>query len=436
MGTGKPNALTEEQPAAEATTQSPPVPPPNAVGQNASANAGQPPAKPGTTAAGKLPNSPDPRVFDDVLAELAALGPIQPEAQQRLIEDLRKTPPDQWPVLVQTFKAAMAYRRRRAERSSEESTATAGEMAQRTDSPLPNRVVPPLNVSATDAVSNPAKPVGNGPSIGAANQTPALPAAGSPANATIVTTQASESAAGRVAAEGTWQQHLDAAIRDLDRQVQASPQDSEALANHVHLRLLDLAAGRRDDALKPIPGLSPAQQDYWSKQLFALATYLDSQRVSDPGRRAAEAGIHLNRAVASLAEQSPLVVRNLAFCTDVQSYGVLKRVEPAEFKPGQQLLLYAEVENFKCEETAHGFHTSLEARYQILDSQGRRVAHDDLPLTEEDCQNRRRDFFVHYFLTLPKSIYDGSYRLELTIEDKLAKKIGQSTIDFSVKEKK
>jgi len=369
----------------------------------------------------QAPKSPDPRVLDDVLAELAALGPLQPEAQQRLIDDLRKTDPAYWPMLVQTFRASMAYRRRNAERAADKTPD-----AMTKDNPTAETRV--VKTSATESVG----------ASGAAAAPSAQPSDGQPADAATqpVAADAVGPAAGKPASSATWQQHLQAAIGDLERQTSQSPHDADGLADQVYLRLLDLAAGRRDDALRPIPGITPAQQDYWSKQLFALSTYLDAQRVTDPGRRAAEAGIHLARAAASLAEQSPLIVRNLAFCTDVHSYGVLKRFDPAEFKPGQQILLYAEVENFKSEESPQGFHTSLEAHYQILDSQGRRVAHDDLPLTEEDCQNRRRDFFVHYFITLPKSIYDGGYKLELTLEDKQAKKIGQSTIDFSVKEKK
>lgn len=380
--------------------------------------------------------TPDPRVIDDILAELAALGPIQPEAQQRLIEDLRKTPPETWPGLVQTFRASMAYRRRNAERASGKATEGIAETETTTDvranSSQPAASNSQTNVAAANSSPSTAPTSATVGASGNAVAPPALTVSASASNEVVKASQPTTPPTNAA----TWQQHLDAAINELDRQVRQSPPDGDALANQVHLRLLDLAAGRRDDALRPIPGISPAQQDYWSKQLFALATYLDSQRVTDPGRRSAEAGIHLSGAIASLAEQSPLVVRNLTFCTDVQSYGVLKRIEPAEFKTGQQLLLYAEVENFKSEESPQGFHTSLEARYQILDAQGRRVAHDDLPHTEEHCQNRRRDFFVHYFLTLPKSIYDGNYKLDLTIEDKLAKKIGQSTIDFVVKEKK
>ncbi len=381
----------------------------------------------------------DPQALADVLAELAAMGALEPEAQQRLIEDLRTTDPALWPGVIETFRASLAYRRRAAERAkavaapsvdprnqlteSAEADPSAGQIASKPDvrSPAfagaPKGMPPPAETAATTAPANPSSGT-------------IAPAASTVQPATHL------SAATPGAPVGDWQQQLAPAIVELEKQTRTPPGDADAIARHVWLRMLYLAAGRREDALKPIPGIAPAQQDYWSKQIFGLATYLDSQHNTDASRRAAEAVQHLTRATASLAEQAPLVVRNLAFCSAVESYGVHKRIEQHEFKPEQELLVYAEVENFKSQQTEQGFHTALQASYQILDSQGQRVAHDALPLTEEHCDNRRRDYFVRYFIRLPKNIYDGAYTLQWMIEDTLAGKVGQSTIEFTVKQKK
>jgi hypothetical protein len=390
-----------------------------------------PPIEVKSTAGG---STPDPKVLADVLAEVAALGSVQPEAQQRLIEDLRKTDPAYWPMLVQTFRASLAYRRRAAERESKtsppavmsetEAQATTQEVESR-EAGGDARVTPEIKQAshAAPADSLPQAAVTSPPSNEPAKSADAPLTTNSPP------AKSAES-------NTTWRDHLTAAIGVLERETHDNPQGADTLANQVYLRLLDLAAGRTDAALQPIQGVSQGEQDYWSKQLYALSTYLDRQRISDPARRAGEAGLHLTKATAALAEQGPLRVCNLAFCTRVDSYGVLKRDEPAEFKAGQKVLLYAEFESFKSEQSAEGYHTALEATYQILDNRGQRVARDDLPLTEEHCQNRRRDFFASYFVVLPKAIYEGTYTLELTIEDKLAHKIGQASIEFSIKDKK
>ena len=416
------------------------------------------------------------------MAEIEAMGDVNPEVQKRLLEDLRQSDPALWPLMTQQIRATLAYQKQQAAKlAGASSRAPATQQAAATPAVQDN--APPGNASQRAASADAAKPqaeqaaqktLAGGPTrqssdvsiasaapvsppgaiptstasipaaVGSAPLSPAAanqPSAVGPAN---IIRQASfeqpapeqneskQPVAKQIASAGDWNAPLTAAIAALESQTLEPAHDEESIARHARLRMLYLAAGRRDEALRPIPGIPANQQDYWSKQFFALGAYLDSQGIADPSRRAAEASSHLSQAAASLGQLGPLAVKNLNFCTEVVSYGVYKRFEQSEFKPGQQVLLYAEVENFKSEETSEGFHTALQSSYQILDSQGRRVAHDDFALTEEHCQNRRRDYFIRYFLTLPAMIYDGRYTLELTIEDTLGRKIGQSTIEFTV----
>ena len=200
--------------------------------------------------------------------------------------------------------------------------------------------------------------------------------------------------------------------------------------------MLYLAAGRRDDALRPIEGLAPAEQEYWNKQLAGLATWLDDKTTPDAGQRAAAAFQALSQATNQLGQLSPLVVRNLAFCTEVASYGVITRFKETEFTPGQPVLLYAEVDNYKIVESTRGFQTALKSSYQIVDKQGAKMAGVEPQLMEEFCQNPRRDYFVRYRLSLPKPLPDGVYTLQLTIEDTLSQKVGKASLEFTIKDKK
>ena len=197
--------------------------------------------------------------------------------------------------------------------------------------------------------------------------------------------------------------------------------------------MLYLMAGRRDDAVEPIISIPASHQEFWSKQLYGLATWLDAEETADDARRAGETKQILEEAVARLGESAPLVVRNLAFCTNVQSYGCTKQFKTSEFSPGQEVLLYAEVENFTSEATPEGFHTSLRSSYRIFDSRGRQVADHQFTTTEEHCQNPRRDFFIGYHLRLPDRIYPGKHTLQLTIEDLKSHKVGQSSIELTFK---
>ncbi len=112
----------------------------------------------------------------------------------------------------------------------------------------------------------------------------------------------------------------------------------------------------------------------------------------------------------------------------------MKPVDKCDFSPEQIVGLYVEVENFKSEETPKGFHTAFHGHYQIFDTRGQRVAHQDLGKTEEHCRNPRRDYFLSYQFPIPKRIYPGRYSLQLTLEDVVGQKVGQSSVDFTVKD--
>jgi hypothetical protein len=229
------------------------------------------------------------------------------------------------------------------------------------------------------------------------------------------------------------QSHLDRAIQSLEYELGSSPQSDRDFAEHARLRMLYVLNGRRDEALRPIPSMPPTMQEFWSEQVYGLATLMESESTSDLSPRTAEAKQHLDAAASKLGESCPLVVRNLAFVTDIQSYGTYKPFGKYEFVPGQRVLLYAEVENFKSIETPQGFHTATRSSYQIFDASGKRVDEHESKPSEEYCRRPRRDFFIAYDLCMPQQIYPGKHVLQLTVADLNSQKIGQSLIEFTIK---
>jgi len=422
----------------------------------APAAAPQPAAK---TPSAPPPSAADPASLQQVMAELQSLGSLDPATQQRLLTDLQQTDPALWPMLIQTVRAGMKYRQQQASPPSPNpvagASATVAEKSTESVEPAGPDPVPP-KVSTLGAAAIPAldmaamtmNPRGKGDSPGLSFPGTTL------LSAALAEAQRQETAAATTAPPAVqpashaepqpnltasedvdWRQTLGTAITALESKTQEPPHSAHEVSRHAWLRVLYLAAGRREDALKPIPGIAAVEQDYWSEQLYALATYLDTEKLSDPARRSAEAAKHLAKATSKLSEASTLTVKNLAFCSEVSSYGVYQKFKSDEFKANQPLILYVEVENFKSDETTKGFHTALRSSYQILDAQGRRVAENDLALTEEYCQNQRRDYFLRYFLAVPERIYAGKYTLQLTIVDTLSQKIGQSSLEFTVTEK-
>ena len=363
-----------------------------------------------------------PAELATIMGEVQQLGTLDPAAQNALLDDMKKTDPSLWPQLVQTFRASVAYHK---EIESEEYVHLAAQQsgivqpAAYNDSPAAGNIGPQKLPAGDDGIVSPK----SAPAEFASNYPDThLPEVHLPA-----------------ATPDDWRTQLASTIQALEAHTgNAGAANSSAVttpltpADQATLRMLYLAAGRHDDAVKPISNADEATQEFWNEELFGLATALDEQHMPDVQLRNAEAAQHLRDAAARLGQSGKLMARNLAFCTEVLSYGIYKPFPKNEFKPGQEVVLYAEVENFSSDNSDKGYHTALKCNYQLLDSRGAQVAEQEYPTTEEWCKNPRRDFFVRYFLYLPNRIDSGNYTLQLTVEDTLGNKTAQSSIPFTI----
>jgi hypothetical protein len=465
-------------------------------------------------------SQPDDQALQQVMIELQQVGAVDPAARDALLADLKNAPPNLWPLELQAFQAAAAYKRREeqreAERQKQESAANSGlredpgartpptsEQVTRFDlrapggqastgsseadaslrksaassnqpssmpgkpeirsaksdagssspsplaalpSPLPagddNRLAlapePPLrgvvDVSSTAAVAA-GKP---GPSGAAPPEPPTVAArlaasrSEASANAATLAGLAAAMPGGGPLSEADWQSHLTAAIHSIETESKAGSKSESDIALQARLRMLYLLAGRREDAMRPLPAAPQASQDYWSSQIVGLSTWMDAEKTPDAARRAAETKRILGAALTQLGETAPLVVRNVTFCTEVLRFGSFEAVKSTEFTPGQKVLLYAEVDNLHIESAAKGYHWAVKVGGQIFDSRGTRLEDYGSTALEETFQTQRHDFFVSKLYYLPRLV-PGPYTLQLTIEDTLGHKVGQSSIDFTVK---
>ncbi len=229
-----------------------------------------------------------------------------------------------------------------------------------------------------------------------------------------------------------WRELVERAVDDLEERVAESPMSTAEVHQHVSLRILELLAGNTEEALRPIPHIAPAEQQYWSAELFALATYLDHHTQPDDKRRAAATAVHLDEALANLRELGSLSLRNLTFCKAVYDFGAYDPCERTTFSAGEQLTLYVEVENYRSRSTEKGYTTTLGTSYKILNDRDELVDSGQFPDVEDCCRSRRRDFHIQYGLALPKTIASGDYRLELVVKDQLSDKIGHGTIPLTI----
>ena len=236
--------------------------------------------------------------------------------------------------------------------------------------------------------------------------------------------------------EEQFQDTLDEAIEAIKRELKDEKlKDEDRVRREVILRFLYLASDNpqtRERAINPIDPLDKSEREYWAKQLFSLKSLLEYEMNPNKDRRASAALVNLRNAVGSLADISTLQVRDLRLCTEVRGYGVYNEFSEMRFKAGQRAILYAEIDNFSSERKATGFETHLEGQFDIYDRVGIRVASHKFANETDFCRRRRRDFFLPYHMYFPDDIAPGNYRLELTVTDIKANKIGQESIDFTI----
>ena len=400
-----------------------------------------------------------------VMREVQQISAKDPAAGELLLAELSRAEPKLWPLTVQQFRARQAFHEQLLSqpKSSTESAAAdpldvvsseppSAEVGRLTD---PRGIRPDPAIEQAFAQATPANmpaPIDPAPTPTTllAKTAPAAFAdeAAAPLASKQQVVQASAANASDVqqaiyradatpptedAVQRDWQQHLRLAIDDLNVRLPDGPRSTAEVHQLVSLRLLELLVGNTEAALKPIPNVAAEEQDYWSGQLFALATFLDHHRQPDDERRAAASVVHLDEAVGHLRELGTLSLRNIAFCKNVYGYGAYEPINNPSFAPGQQVTLYLEVENYHSESTQKGYTTKLGASYELLDEAGERVAGGEFPNVEDCCQSRRRDFHIQYGLVLPKTAKAGKHHLKLVMNDRQSDKMGSASIALEIR---
>ncbi|MGE0536157.1 MAG: hypothetical protein AB7O68_14345 [Pirellulales bacterium] len=351
------------------------------------------------------------------LAELDAIGAIDKTARQRLLEDLQNTDPALWPQVIDYARATLAYQQKLrgeatpAQFAAAESPPTAGlPVAQLPVEPLtPAPARPAASVVPTALTSSETKAAGQGPVQSAVYETPGNSAAAAASTIGVVAELPNATATGPPTIAPP----------------QSLPEQPAAPAGATSSAALQ-ASPANFTAAGPPSVAAPLDT--------AIAALVGGESATGPSTQAATA-LALEAAASKLRDAGPLGLSHLAFCTEVTSFGVYNPFDANIFAPGQEVLLYAEVDGFKAEPVNNGFRTALSSNYEIVDRQGHPVDVREFGLTEEVCRNRRRDFFIRYQFHLPTTLDDGAYTLRLNVTDALGHKTSAATINFTIKQK-
>ena len=147
------------------------------------------------------------------------------------------------------------------------------------------------------------------------------------------------------------------------------------------------------------------------------------------------------RTAATEPEQSPALpapvqpvfaVQNACFASRVRAWGVVDRFETAQFQPGQEVIVYFELDQLTSRESAEGHTTRIDTVLRLVDASGRRVHEWTFEPLEETCGSHRRDYFARYLVAVPPATPAGSCRLEVVVTDTIAGRTAQASMPLDV----
>jgi len=385
------------------------------------------------------------------------------EERKRWYAELKEVPPEMVPRILkmrrltqqamqdqQVAEQAVAQKQAAPASSHAEVATKPADIAQaRSNYPASeNRLqaVAPWDSTPAETTTQPAQdtnPVSPGPDIGLASAT-ASSNAGQPMRTAAYSEGAGQidSSAGSVGSPPlTYETQLERLIATAEQRVakltpgELEEEQLDYAAQHAYLRMLYLMADRQERALEAIPHLPTAEQEFWQQMFWSMSSYFDSTGIPNPSDRATHTVSQLTEANARLRERANLELRNLAFCKKIDAFGIYERFERNEFRPGQPVLVYAEMRNFLSEPTSDGqYRTVLKSTIEIhrAGSQSGLVTRQDFAPTEDLCRNRRHDYFHSYMINIPERVTVGPHVLKLIVEDQLNRKVASYSINFTV----
>jgi hypothetical protein len=136
-------------------------------------------------------------------------------------------------------------------------------------------------------------------------------------------------------------------------------------------------------------------------------------------------------------EAEPPASRNLAvvnpcFASRVRGWGAVDRFDTSSFQPGQELIVYFELEDLVGDESPEGHTTRIDTSLQLVADDGRRLHEWRFEPLEETCRAPRRDYFARYVLRIPADMPAGACRLDLAVTDTVGHATAHATLPLEI----
>lgn len=127
-----------------------------------------------------------------------------------------------------------------------------------------------------------------------------------------------------------------------------------------------------------------------------------------------------------------LAVVNPCFASRVRGWGAVDRFESSRFQPGQELIVYFELEDLVGDESPEGHTTRIDTSLQLVADDGRRLHEWRFEPLEETCRAPRRDYFARYVLRIPADMPAGACRLDLAVTDTVGHATAHASLPLEI----
>ncbi len=211
-------------------------------------------------------------------------------------------------------------------------------------------------------------------------------------------------------------------------------QPVEFRRRQLNLRLLRLISDDPAAASEAIETISPEEQEFWQELILGISKFRDpKEELSYDEHIAATIG-QLQQAVQQLEPLASLAIRRLEFCSKIHSFGSIETFPSNTFGHGQQLLIYAEVDNLQDELSPLGtYRTSFSGTLEIWsESSAEPIKTWPLPPFVDESTTRRVDYYQHYRFSLPPHLPQGDYEIRIQIHDDISGRTVSDTLDFTI----
>ena len=241
--------------------------------------------------------------------------------------------------------------------------------------------------------------------------------------------------------QGTQETALNLCISELEEELQSWPggesgkpdRPEEWRRRQTDLRMLYLISGRSAESVRIIESLPAEEQEFWQAMMMAANHYRKADDTTSRAVQIAEAVNQVRAAARHLQPLAKLELYRLQFCSRIDGFGNVTAFPTSDFEPGQRLLLYAGIRNFRSEVTAEGrYRTEFAAVIEFRrEEDGEVLETIRLPEIPDECDEERTDYFQSFELTAPA--LEGAYFVRIQLRDQLTLQTAESQLKINIR---